>query len=123
MHFALPHLVQGIFGLSMAHDEHLLAGADEASIQALGLSQPVLAWFQQDAAVLCPDLVHETQMGPARKMTCLFQPDRAGTLACRLHLADDRGVEAAVAHRSQAGIRVSWWQSDQQAAGRLRVHQ
>ncbi len=63
LHFTLPHLIRNILGLSMAHDEHLLAGADEASLQALGVSQPVLARFPQDIAVLCPDLVHETQLG------------------------------------------------------------
>jgi hypothetical protein len=67
MYFALPDLIRGFLGASVAQDEHLLAGADEASVQALGVSQPVLARFQQDVAVLCPDLVHETQMALARK--------------------------------------------------------
>jgi hypothetical protein len=67
MHFALPHIIRDIFSMSPASDEHLLAGADEASVQALGVSQPVLARFQQDVAVLCPDLVHETQLGLAGK--------------------------------------------------------
>jgi hypothetical protein len=56
-----------MFGLSMPHDEHLLAGADEEAVQALGVSQPVLSRFQQDIAVLCPDLVHEAQLGLGRK--------------------------------------------------------
>lgn len=63
MHIALPHLFREIFGLSSPHDEHLLAGADEAALQALGVSQPVLSRFQQDIAVQCPDLVHEAQIG------------------------------------------------------------
>lgn len=67
MHFALPNLLRDILGLSTPHDEHLLAGADEASLQALGVSRPVLARFQQDVAVLCPDLIHETQLGLAGK--------------------------------------------------------
>jgi hypothetical protein len=64
MHFS--HLLRDILGMSTPHDEHLLAGADEESLQALGVSQPVLAWFQQDVAVLCPDLVHEAQFGIGR---------------------------------------------------------
>jgi hypothetical protein len=67
MHFAFPHVLRDIFGPSTPHDEHLLAGADEQSIQALGVSQPVLARFQQDIAMLCPDLVHEAQMGLGRR--------------------------------------------------------
>jgi hypothetical protein len=67
MHFTLPHVLRDIFSPSMPHDEHLLAGADEQSIQALGVSQPVLARFQQDIAMLCPDLVHEAQMGLGRR--------------------------------------------------------
>ncbi len=67
MHFALPHLLRDFLGLSPLHDEHLLAGADEASLQALGVSQPVLARFQHDIAVLCPDLVRETQLGLSRQ--------------------------------------------------------
>ena len=66
MNFALPPVLRGIFGRSAAHDEHLLAGADEEAIQALGVSQPVLARFQQDVAILCPDLVHEAQLGLGR---------------------------------------------------------
>ncbi len=54
-------------GLPTPHDEHLLAGADEESLQALGVSQSVLSQFQQDMAVQCPDLVHEAQLGFARK--------------------------------------------------------
>ncbi len=67
MSFTLPHLLRDILGFSAPYDEHLLAGADEASLQALGVSQPVLAGFQQDMAVLCPDLVHEAQLGLAGK--------------------------------------------------------
>ena len=67
MQFALPHLIRDVLGLSTAHDEHLLAGADESQLQALGVSQPILARFQQDIAVLCPDLVHEAQMGLGRR--------------------------------------------------------
>ena len=67
MHFALPHLLRGVFGQSTLHDEHLLAGADEASVQALGVSQPVLARFAPDVAILCPDLVHEAQLGLGRR--------------------------------------------------------
>jgi hypothetical protein len=67
MRFALPPVLRDIFHLSSAHDEHLLAGADEASVQALGVSQPVLARFQQDIAILCPDLVHEAQLGIGRR--------------------------------------------------------
>jgi hypothetical protein len=67
MHIALPHMIREIFGLSTPHDEHLLAGADEESVQALGVSQPVLSRFQQDVAVLCPDLVHEAQLGLGRR--------------------------------------------------------
>ncbi len=66
MQFALPHFPWKFPGQSTSHDEHLLAGADEASLQALGVSQPVLARFQLDVAVLCPDLVHETQVGLGR---------------------------------------------------------
>jgi hypothetical protein len=67
MHFSLSPVLRDIFGLSMPHDEHLLAGADEEAIQSLGVSQPVLARFQQDIAVLCPDLVHEAQFGLGRR--------------------------------------------------------
>jgi hypothetical protein len=56
-----------MFGHANPHDEHLLAGADEESVQALGVSQPVLARFQQDVAILCPDLVHEAQLGLGRR--------------------------------------------------------
>ena len=62
----MPFL-RDIFGRSASHDEHLLAGADEQSVQALGVSQPVLARFQPDIATLCPDLVHEAQMGLGRR--------------------------------------------------------
>jgi hypothetical protein len=67
MHIALPQRLRAILGLSMPHDEHLLAGADEESLQALGVSQPVLSGFQQDVVVLCPDLEHEAQLSLARK--------------------------------------------------------
>ena len=67
MLFAFPDVLRDIFGLSSPRDEHLLAGADAQSIQALGVSQPVLARFQQDIAILCPDLVHEAQMGLGRR--------------------------------------------------------
>jgi hypothetical protein len=67
MHFTFPLVLREIFGLSTPHDEHLLAGADEESVQALGVSQPILARFQQDIAVLCPDLVHEAQFGLGRR--------------------------------------------------------
>jgi hypothetical protein len=66
MQFVLPPVLRDIFGLSRSHDEHLLAGADEEAVQALGVSQPVLARFSQDVAILCPDLVHEAQLGLGR---------------------------------------------------------
>jgi hypothetical protein len=62
----LPHFIGNLWHRSPSHDEHLLAGADEEAIQALGVSQPVLARFQQDVAMLCPDLVHEAQFGIGR---------------------------------------------------------
>jgi hypothetical protein len=67
MLFALPDVFRNIFGLSTQRDEHLLAGADEQSVKALGVSQPVLARFPQDIAILCPDLVHEAQIGLSRR--------------------------------------------------------
>ncbi len=67
MHISLPHLLRDIFHLSTPHDEHLLAGADEETVQALGVSQPVLARFTNDVAALCPDLVHEAQIGLGRR--------------------------------------------------------
>ena len=48
-------------------DEHLLGGADEASVQALGASAPVLSIFSGDVATLCPDLVHEAQRAVGRR--------------------------------------------------------
>jgi hypothetical protein len=84
VHFTFPHRLREIPGLreivglreilglreirgiSGSSDEHLLAGADEGSVQALGVSQPVLARFQNEIAVLCPDLVHEAQVGLGR---------------------------------------------------------
>jgi hypothetical protein len=67
MHFSLPLILRNIMALSAPHDEHLLAGADEESLQELGVSKPVLSQFQQDVAVQCPDLVHEAQLSFARK--------------------------------------------------------
>jgi hypothetical protein len=67
MHITFSGLLREVFHLPGAQDEHLLAGADEASVQALGVSQPVLGRFQSDIAVLCPDLVHETQLGLGRR--------------------------------------------------------
>jgi hypothetical protein len=67
MRFTLPHTLRDMFSLSAPLDEHLLAGADEESVQALGVSQPVMARFQQDLAILCPDLVHEAQLGLGRR--------------------------------------------------------
>ena len=67
MHIALPRSLREIFSFSPTHDEHLLAGADEAALQALGVSQPVLSRFQQDIAAQCPDLVHEAQIGLSRR--------------------------------------------------------
>jgi hypothetical protein len=67
MHFPIPQILRTIMGLSTPHDEHLLAGADEESLQELGVSQSVLSQFQQDVAVQCPDLVHEAQMSFAQK--------------------------------------------------------
>jgi hypothetical protein len=67
MHFALSSVLRDMFAHSTPHDEHLLAGADEESVQALGVSQTVLARFQQDVAILCPDLVHEAQLGLGRR--------------------------------------------------------
>jgi hypothetical protein len=67
MHFHLPHIFRDAFSRSAPHDEHLLAGADEEAVQALGVSQPVLSQFQPDVAVLCPDLVHEAQFGLSRR--------------------------------------------------------
>ena len=67
MHFVLPRLLRAALGLAPVHDEHLLAGADAEFIQALGVAQPVMAHFQQDVAVLCPDLVHEAQIGLSRR--------------------------------------------------------
>jgi hypothetical protein len=67
MHFAFPRVFRGISAISEQHDEHLLAGADEESVQALGVDQSVLARFSQDVAILCPDLVHEAQLGLGRR--------------------------------------------------------
>lgn len=67
MHIALPNFLRHRLPLAAPHDEHLLAGADEQSIQALGVSQPVLSRFQPNIAILCPDLVHEAQRGIGRQ--------------------------------------------------------
>jgi hypothetical protein len=66
MHITLSHFMRDLFAMTTPHDEHLLAGADEESLQSLGVSQPVLARFQNDIATLCPDLVHEAQLGLTR---------------------------------------------------------
>ncbi len=66
MHIAVPELLRVFLGLSRPRDEHLLGGADEAAIQTLGVSQPVLGQFQPTVAVLCPDLVREAQLGLSR---------------------------------------------------------
>ncbi len=67
MSVSFAYLLHEVLGLGRPHDEHLLAGAGEEAVQALGVSQPVLARFQQDVAVLCPDLVHEAQFGLGRR--------------------------------------------------------
>lgn len=67
MNFTLPRFFLTIFRSNPAHDEHLLAGAGEEAVQALGVSQTVLAGFKQEMAILCPDLVHEAQLGLGRK--------------------------------------------------------
>jgi hypothetical protein len=67
MRFGFPHRLRDMFGLSTPADEHLLAGADESQLQALGVSHPLLDSFHQDIAVLCPDLVHEAQWGVGRR--------------------------------------------------------
>ena len=61
------HRLRGMFGGQPVRDEHLLAGADEESRQALGVTEPVLAQFNADVAVLCPDLAHEAQRGASRR--------------------------------------------------------
>ena len=66
MPIALPELLRGFLGLTEQRDEHLLGGAAAAAVRTLGVSQPVLARFKQDVAVLCPDLLHETQVGLGR---------------------------------------------------------
>jgi hypothetical protein len=67
MHLSFPLMLRDLFGITPAADEHLLGGPDEASVQALGVSQPVLSRFQHGVAVLCPDLVHEAQRGMVGK--------------------------------------------------------
>ena len=67
MNLSFPHMFRDLFGMSLPHDEHLLAGADEASMQSLGVSQPVLSRFDENVAVLCPDLLLETQLGMSGK--------------------------------------------------------
>ena len=66
MHISLPRIMRDMFGAGSSRDEHLLAGADEEAVRALGVSQPVLSRFPADIAVLCPDLVHEAQLGLSR---------------------------------------------------------
>ena len=69
MRFRFPRFLHDAVGLSgnRQRDEHLLAGADEASVQALGASAPVLSIFRQDFATLSPDLVHEAQLTVGRR--------------------------------------------------------
>ncbi|HVZ08828.1 MAG TPA: hypothetical protein VHC04_13030 [Rhodopila sp.] len=67
VHLSFPHMIRDLFNVTSHEDEHLLAGADEASVQALGVSQPVLSRFQSDVAVLCPGLVQEAQLGMSGK--------------------------------------------------------
>jgi len=66
MKFVFPVMLREMFGLTETRDERLLAGADQQSVEGLGVSQPVLSRFQPDVAVLCPGLVHEAQMGLSR---------------------------------------------------------
>jgi hypothetical protein len=66
MQSSLSNMFRDLLGLTEPHDEHLLAGADEASVQALGVDQQVLSRFAPDVATLCPDLVHEAQVGLGR---------------------------------------------------------
>lgn len=66
MFIPLPEAIRAFLGLSAPVDEHLLAGADEAAIQSLGASQPVLTHFAPLEAVQSPDLVHEVQIGLSR---------------------------------------------------------
>jgi hypothetical protein len=66
MPIALPETIRSLLGLSDPSDEHLLGGADEAALQALGASQPVLTRFEPLDAVQSPDLVHEVQIGLSR---------------------------------------------------------
>ncbi len=70
MYLGLTKFLPGLAGFSSTRritDEHLLGGADEASVQALGASAPVLSIFSQDIATLCPDLVHEAQRAMGRR--------------------------------------------------------
>jgi hypothetical protein len=70
MHITIPRFAREAFGLSArgaAHDEGLLAGPGEEQVQALGATAPVLAFFNQDTAAQCPDLVHEAQIGLLRR--------------------------------------------------------
>jgi hypothetical protein len=67
MHLSVPHMIRDLFGIAPAQDEHLLSGADEASIQALGVNQGVLSRFDGSVAVLCPDLLLEAQRGMVGK--------------------------------------------------------
>ena len=67
MIFPVSRVLRDIFGLTVQRDEHLLAGADEESVQALAVSQSILTRFQTTMATLCPDLVHEAQLGLGRR--------------------------------------------------------
>ncbi len=70
MHFGVSRFLLEAIGFSAPHqpeDEHLLAGADAAQLQALGASGPVLSLFRQDFATLSPDLVHEAQLVVGRR--------------------------------------------------------
>ena len=55
MLISFPYMIRGLFAHSAAHDEHLLAGADEEALQALGSSQPVLyVEFRKDGTPVDP---------------------------------------------------------------------
>jgi len=53
--------------LIATNDEGLLAGPAEDSVRSLGVVDRVLALFRPDFAALCPDLVHEAQLGLERQ--------------------------------------------------------
>ena len=67
MNRQLVHRLRGAFRWQPMHDEHLLAGADEESRQALGVTDSVLTQLKTQVAVLCPDLAHEAQLGSSRR--------------------------------------------------------